>query len=95
MSNEKEIAAIEKTLERAGLLGEYYNKSVARVLVEAGYRKADASFERYLLDKLLHGAEDYCAYCANAPADEACLTENEEDCRAGIRAFYERFVEGK
>ena len=41
MSNEKEIAAIEKTLERAGLLSESYNKAAAKVLVKAGYRKAD------------------------------------------------------
>ena len=95
MEKEKEITAIAKTLAKAGLLSESYNKAVARVLVKAGYRKPETSFERYLLDKLPHGAEDYCAYCANAPADEACLTENEEDCRAGIRAFYERFVEGK
>lgn len=41
MSNEQEIVAIEKTLARAGLLSEHYNKSVAKVLTEAGYRKAD------------------------------------------------------
>ncbi len=95
MSNEQEIAAIAKTLAKAGLLSEHYNKSVAKVLVEAGYRKADASFEQYLLDRLLCDAEDCCAYCANAPADEACLSENKDDCRAGIRAFYEKFVEEK
>ncbi len=95
MDKEKEIAAIEKALAKAGLLSESFNKAAARVLVKEGYCKADTSFERYLLDNLLHSAEDYCAYCANAPADEACLSENENDCRAGIRAFYEKFVEGK
>lgn len=94
MSNEQEITAIEKTLAKAWLLNESYNKVVARVLVKAGYRKADASFERYLLDKLLHSAEDYCAYCVQGQSEEPCL-ENGDDCRAGIRAFYERFVEGK
>ena len=94
MSNEQEIAAIEKLLARAGLLSEHYNKSVAKVLVEAGYRKADASFERYLLDKLLHSAEDYCAYCVRGQSNEPC-DESGEDCRAGIRAFYEKFVEEK
>lgn len=64
-------------------------------IYDAGYRKADASFERYLLDKLLHSAEYYCAYCANTPTDEACRSENTDDCRAGIRAFYEKFVEEK
>ena len=68
--------------------------AIAKVLVEAGYRKADTSFERYLLDKLLHSAEDYCAYCVRGQSEEPC-DENGDDCRAGIRAFYERFVEGK
>ncbi len=94
MSNEQEIAAIAKTLAKAGLLSESYNKAVAKVLVEAGYRKADASFERYLLDKLLHSAEDHCAYCVRGQSDEPCL-ENGDDCRTGIRAFFEKFVEGK
>ena len=95
MSNEKEIAAIEKLLARAGLLSEHYNKSVAKVLVEAGYRKADASFERYLLDKLLKSGCDCCSICAHTPPNELCESENVEDCYCGIRAFYEKFVEGK
>lgn len=39
MNKEKEIVAIEKTLAKAGLLSEHYNKAVARVLVEASYHK--------------------------------------------------------
>ena len=50
MSNEQEIAAIEKALERAGLLGEYYNKSVARALVNAGYRKTVDVAKKILQD---------------------------------------------
>lgn len=41
MLKEQEQAVIERILSRAGLLSEYYNKAVAKVLVEAGYRKAD------------------------------------------------------
>ena len=95
MDNEQEIAAIEKTLARAGLLSESYNKAAARALVKAGYCKADTSFERYLLDKLLRGGEDYCAYCVFAPIDRPCFNEDKDECRTGIREFYETFVEGK
>lgn len=41
MLKEQEQAVIERILSRAGLLSEYYNKAVAKVLVEVGYRKAD------------------------------------------------------
>ena len=37
---------IEKELYRAGLLSESYNKAVAKVLTEAGYRKADEAEKR-------------------------------------------------
>ena len=94
MSNEQEIAAIAKTLAKAGLLSESYNKAAARVLVKTGYRKADASFERYLLDKILHSAEDYCAYCVRGQSEEP-YDENGGDCCNGIREFFEKFVEGK
>ena len=90
MSNEQEIAAIEKALAKAGLLSEHYNKSVAKVLVDAGYRKADASFERYLLDKLLKSGCDCCSICAHTPPNELCESENVEDCYYGIREFYEK-----
>ena len=89
----------ELNAEIAGLTGKVEalqqdNENLRRTLAE-GAESSATPFERYLLDKLLHSAEDYCAYCANAPADEVCLSENKDDCRAGIRAFYERFVEGK
>ncbi len=95
MSNEQEIAAIAKTLARAGLLSEHYNKSVATVLVEAGYCKDGTSFERYLLDKLLKSGCDCCSICAHTPPNELCESENVEDCYCGIREFYERFMEEK
>ena len=85
--------------EIAGLTGklealEQDNENLRRT-IEEGAETIETPFERYLLDKLLRGGEDCCAYCAKAPENEACLSENEDDCRAGIRAFYEKFVEGK
>lgn len=69
-------------------------EQIVEDLETVGYRKADASFERYLFDKLLHSAEDYCAYCVRGNSDEPC-DENGDDCREGIREFYEKFVEEK
>ena len=56
MDKEKEIAKITKALAKGGLLSESYNKSAARVLVEAGYRRMDEVSKetaKELLDKLL------------------------------------------
>ena len=88
----------ELNAEIAGLTGKVEalqqdNENLRRTL-EEGAESDETSFERYLLDKLLHSAEDYCAYCVRGQSEEPCL-ENGDDCRAGIRAFYERFVEGK
>ena len=68
---------------------------IVEVLEKVGYRKADASFERYLLDKLLKSGCDCCSICAHTPPNELCESENVEDCYCGIREFYEKFVEGK
>ena len=87
--------------EIAGLTGKVEalqqdNENLRRTLEEGAESiETPSLFEQYLLDRLLCDAEDCCAYCANAPADEACLSENDDDCRAGIRAFYEKFVEEK
>ena len=56
MDNEREVEQMVKTLYRAGVMSETYNKVVAKVLVEAGYRKAeDVQKETVMevLDKLL------------------------------------------
>lgn len=85
--------------EIAGLTGkvealEQDNENLRRTL-EEGAESIETPFERYLLDKLLHGAEDYCAYCVFSPIDRPCFNEDREECRRGIREFYETFVEGK
>lgn len=41
MENKDKQKEIEQELYRGGLLNEHYNKAVAKVLTEAGYRKAD------------------------------------------------------
>lgn len=85
--------------EIAGLTGKVEalqqdNENLRRTL-EEGAETSETPFERYLLDKLLHGAEDYCAYCVFSPIDRPCFNEDREECRRGIREFYETFVEGK
>ena len=62
MDKEKEIAKITKALAKGGLLSESYNKSAARVLVEAGYRRTDEVSKetaKEILDNLYRYPHEY------------------------------------